>query len=227
MKVDARSLVRAWRLVRAAGVELFSADAPGRLEGLRGPQGLAVDPTVELSLLTALRALEIEHSERPSDLARVTLVATLPTTEPEVAATRDVVRGLIRGAVRELLVVGFSMTDPEFHALLAKRACEGVQVTVVGDRTSGDLATMKRGWPVQARPLVALVEALPERDEFRRMHGKVIVADRARALVGSANFSAGGLRANLEFGLRVEGSVAEELCRLVSGLKQAGWLVDA
>jgi cardiolipin synthase len=227
MKVDARSIVRAWKLVRAAGVELFSADARGRLESLRGPQGLAVDPTVEVPLLTALRALEIEHNERSSDLAQVTLVATLPTTEPEVAATRDVVRGLIRGAIRELLVLGFSMTDPEFRELLAKRACEGVQVTVVGDRSSGDLATMKRGWPIQARPLVALVEALPDRDEFRRMHGKVIVADRVRALVGSANFSAGGLRANMEFGLRVEGAVAEELCRLVTGLKQAGWLVDA
>lgn len=212
-------------MVRAAGVELFSADAPTHLQSLHGPAGSALDPSATISLLTAMRALEIEHCERPTDTARVTLVATLPTTEYEIAATRDVVRSLIRGAVRELLVVGFSMTDPEFHSLLAKRASEGVVITIVGDRTSGDVTALRRLWPVRGRPLEALVEAMPTRDEFRRMHGKVIVADRARALVGSANFSGGGLYANLEFGVRVEGSAAEEICRLVARLRDEGWLV--
>jgi phosphatidylserine/phosphatidylglycerophosphate/cardiolipin synthase-like enzyme len=226
MKIDARFLVDAWRRMSAAGVRLFSAEASGKLETLRGPKGLTVDSTTNVPILTALRALEIQQHEQPTDLAHVALVATLPTNELDVAATRDVVRSLIRSASRELLVVGFSMTDLEFHALLAKRACEGVLVTVVGDRSSGDLLAMKQAWPSQARPLVALLEAVPGRDENRRMHGKVIVADRTRAIVGSANFSGGGLKTNLEFGLRVEGAVADEICRLVTSLRQAGWLVE-
>ena len=226
MKVDARSLVRAWRLVHAAGVGLFSGDTPERLDGLRGPQALALDPAAEVPLLTALRALEIEHNERLQDFAQVKLVATLPSSEDEVAATRDVVRELIRGATRELLVVGFSMTDPEFRELLAKRACDGVHVTLVGDRASGDLAAMEQQWPIHAGPFVALVEASPDRNEFRRMHGKAIVADRFKALIGSANFSMGGMRANIEFGLRIEGDTAAELHRLIESLKSKGYLVS-
>jgi len=211
--------------VRAAGVELFAAEADARIAAVHGLDTCGVSGASPVPMLTALRALAIEDRERPADTARATLVATLPCAYEGTAATRDVVRTLLRGARRELLVVGFSMTDREFHELLSKRAAEGVSVTVVGDRESGDLATMARGWPPGAGRLEALVEAVPARDEHRRMHGKVIVADRARALIGSANFSVGGLRSNLEFGVRIEGAQADEMCRLIERLRTEAWLV--
>ena len=57
------------------------------------------------------------------------------------------------------------------------------------------------------------------------MHGKVLVADRARALLGSANFSVGGLSSNFEFGARIEGSFAIDLHRAIELLQREGWLV--
>lgn len=230
MKIDARSLYRAWRLAREAGRDLFRPGVGDELPKLTGwdacglpSEGLAKEPSV--TVLEALRALELHQQEQPPDLARVELVATLPGPRRQVAATRDVVRELIRGARRELLIVGFSITDHDFRELLYRRGVDGVRVTVVGDRTSGDVSELVRSWPVKAEPLVALRDAMPSRDEYRRMHGKVIVADRTRVLIGSANFSAGGLAGNIELGVRLEGAVAQEIHRTIEQLREEGWLV--
>jgi len=232
VRIDARSIVRAWRLARAAGRELFTPGVGETLASLPGwggcgmpSSGVTSDPAV--TALEALRAVELHHLEQPADLARVALVATLPGGPRPVAATRDVVREILRGARRELLVLGFSITDTEFCALLTKRAVEGVRVTVVGDREARDVEALARGWPTTATPLTALRDVQPDRGEHRRMHGKVIVADRRVALLGSANFSAGGLSGNIEFGVRVEGGVAQEIHRAVEALREEGWLVAA
>ncbi len=58
------------------------------------------------------------------------------------------------------------------------------------------------------------------------MHGKVIVADRAVALIGSANFTFSGLNANYEFGVRVAGAIAADVASLVDRLHKQGWLEE-
>lgn len=232
MRIDARSLIRAWRLAREAGRALFMPGVGDELPKLSGWSTLgmpsaAVASEPAVTVLESLRAIELHHQEQPADVARVSLVATLPGGPRPVAATRDVVRELLRGSRRELLIVGFSMTDPEFFTLLTRRGCDGVRVTVVGDREAGDVDGFVRGWPTTAVPLVALHDVRPDRGEHRRMHGKVVVADRRVALLGSANFSAGGLAGNIEFGVRVEGSIPQELHRTVDTLREEGWLVAA
>jgi phosphatidylserine/phosphatidylglycerophosphate/cardiolipin synthase-like enzyme len=47
---------------------------------------------------------------------------------------------------------------------------------------------------------------------------------RRQHLLGSANFTAGGLRNNIELGVRVTGAVAAEIERLVDRLESVGWL---
>ena len=232
MRIEARSILRAWRLARDAGRALFAPGVGETLPSLPGwggcgmpAAGVTKEPAV--TVLEALRAVELHHQEQPADLARVSLVATLPGGARPIAATRDVAREIVRGACRELLVVGFSITDAEFCALLTKRGADGVRVTVVGDREARDVEALARGWPATAAPLTALRDVEPERGEHRRMHGKVIVADRRVALLGSANFSVGGLSGNIELGVRVEGGVAQEIHRAVEALRDEGWLVPA
>jgi phosphatidylserine/phosphatidylglycerophosphate/cardiolipin synthase-like enzyme len=226
MKISARALVRAWHAVRAAGFDLFRPGASGELPKLTNLADEAGDEAVSerVTTIEALRALELQHREQPSNLAKVELVATLPGGMRQVTATRDVVRDLIRSAKLELLVVGFSITDREFRELLVRRGLEGIAITVVGDRTAGDVIDLVRLWPATAAPLVALQDTIADREEHRRMHGKVIVSDRLQALVGSANFSVGGLRGNIELGVRVEGLIAQELCRTIEQLRDEGWL---
>ncbi len=145
MKIDARSLVRAWRLVRAAGVELFAPDASRELPRVKGwdacglpSEDVAQSPAV--TVLAALRAIELHHSEQPTDVARATLVATLPGRGRDVAATRDVVRELLRSARR-------GARTPVHH-----RPCDAVvlgPVPCVWDAVS--LATSHHVWQAVLR----------------------------------------------------------------------------
>jgi len=50
------------------------------------------------------------------------------------------------------------------------------------------------------------------------LHAKVIVVDRKKALVGSANLSLRGLMNNHELGVVVEGPVAAEIARAIDML---------
>tara|TARA_Y100001936_G_C16092669_1_gene687925 strand:+ start:8864 stop:9439 length:576 start_codon:yes stop_codon:yes gene_type:complete len=50
------------------------------------------------------------------------------------------------------------------------------------------------------------------------LHAKVIVVDRSVAFIGSANITKQAMKRNYEIGLRVEGSHAESLARMVTGL---------
>jgi phosphatidylserine/phosphatidylglycerophosphate/cardiolipin synthase-like enzyme len=189
---------------------------------LQLPQG--EDQTSFVPFAEGLRALELLHRDRPADQARATLVATLPGGQRGVPTTRDVVRTLLQGATREILVVGYSITDEEFRGQLIRKGVQGVRVTVVGDRTRAEAQALLREWPALATPLLALQGVEPEQGQSSVTHGKVVVADRREALIGSANFTLGGLRNNLELGLLVRGDAAEQVCTLVERLHGERWL---
>lgn len=229
-RLDGRTIWRAWKLVGRAGVDIFDPEAPALLSRIPGwsalrlpASGLLGQPRV--SVLDSLRALALLAAERPRDEARAKLVATLPQSIGGVLATRDIARGLIAGAQRELLVMGFAMSEIDFRELLIRRGIAGVRVTVVGDRVDRGASEIRTHWPPHAAALTALEDVEAIRGERRRMHAKVIVADRRTALVGSANFTFSGLARNLEVGVQVEGEVAEEICRMVEELARTGWLV--
>jgi len=54
--------------------------------------------------------------------------------------------------------------------------------------------------------------------EKRQLHAKIIVADRKKAIVGSANLSWGGMYSNYEIGLLIEGEAAWKLAEIVDTL---------
>lgn len=49
----------------------------------------------------------------------------------------------------------------------------------------------------------------------RQLHAKVLVSDRKKALVGSANFSWGGMIANYEIGIMLEGDAAWKMAEII------------
>ena len=151
-------------------------------------------------------------------------------TGPEVAGsevrrTEAVVREIVAGAEMELLIVGYWLvTSAEqiraLIGLLIEKARDGVQVRFVFDpgeksRGSDNFEALNGQWP----PALAgaprrvfswsegLTKATNERGEHydRKLHAKVIVADRHDALVTSANLTQAGLLENLEMGLRIQG----------------------
>lgn len=223
--IPARTLYRAWRLCRGAAVDLFGIDSSESLTAIPGWDALGMpdgkEPTT--SILEMLRAIELRHQDIGAEPVRIRLVATVPPALRVTAATRDVAESLIRSATSELLVVGYSVREPDFLRLLLASGMAGVSVTVVSDRGEDDAKAILESWPAAASPLRAFrsVEPVQGRSLF---HAKAIVADRLRTLIGSANFTAGGFRNNIELGIELDGPVSLEIVGLIERLIDGRWL---
>ncbi len=223
--IAARTLYRAWRLCRAAAVDLFGIDSSETLAAIPGWDALGIptgrDPTTPV--LEMLRAIELRHRDVAAEQVKVRLVATVPPAMRVTAATRDVAESLIRSASRELLVVGYSVREPEFLRLLLARGMAGITLTVVSDRGEDDAKAILEAWPARASTLRAFrsIEPVQGRSLF---HAKAIVADRERTLIGSANFTAGGFRNNIELGIELDGPVSLEIVQLIERLIDGHWV---
>lgn len=82
--------------------------------------------------------------------------------------------------------------------------------------------------PAVRNALAELREKFPAQFEIRDfqrsgkvLHAKVIVADRKKALVGSANLSWSGLMNNIEIGVLIEGMTSWDLASLIDRLMEA------
>lgn len=151
----------------------------------------------------------------------------------EVRRTEAVVNEIIANATTELLIVGYWLvTSTEqiktLIELLIQKARTGVVVRFVfdpGEKSGGpdNFAALNLRWPsnLEDAPREVytwsdhMTEVMGKNGQpyGRKLHAKVLVADRRDALVTSANLTHAGLVENLEMGLRVRGSVAGALAR--------------
>jgi phosphatidylserine/phosphatidylglycerophosphate/cardiolipin synthase-like enzyme len=229
-RVAPRSVLAAWQLAREQALDVFKPGVAAALSALRGwaslglPSGTDTDPCV--TVLDALRALALAERQQAPE-TRAELVTTMPLEDRTILETANVVRALVEGAKEDLLVVGYDIRELAFRRMLVRRGIAGVQVRVVGDRRMGGARELLRDWSATARPLIALENVEPAATVPDKLHGKVIVADRTVALVSSANFTAGGLRNNIEFGIRVSGPPVRDILRCVDQLEKRGWLIPA
>lgn len=223
----ARRLVRAWELIREAGVELFQPGASVAVARVPGwsALGLSSDAaTPAVSVTEVLRALDLLNGRIREGAHSVAVVATMPRgVTREIATTRDAVIALVQSSTSEVLVLGFALTDRALREAMIVAGKRGVQFTIVGERSRDDLLEFARAWPAILKPAAFLQLVEPQAGVSALMHAKVVVADRRRMLVGSANFTSGGLNSNLELGVLIEGPAAESVCRLVALLTERHW----
>lgn len=140
-------------------------------------------------------------------------------TKHGVRGTGPVVEELIASASNELHMMAYVITPHARRILrLIEEALEGgVKVTIVANRLE------EQDERVQAR-LRRLSKAHRHLHvaDFRllrgELHAKVVVADRMRAVIGSANFSFGGMANNYEIGVRIEGKEAWQISKLIDSL---------
>lgn len=146
--------------------------------------------------------------------------------------TEAVVKEIVAEAERELLIVGYWLVTStvqiqELIELLIEKARSGVRVRFVFDpaerseKSSDNFKALHNRWPKnlssaprQVYSWSKKMERVVSKDgkEYdRKLHAKVIVADRRDALVTSANLTHSGLLHNLEMGFRVEGIMAGAL----------------
>lgn len=155
-------------------------------------------------------------------------------TGPEVAGsltrrTEAVVKEIIAEASEELLIVGYWLVTStvqikELIAQLKEKAQAGVKIRFVfdpaerGGQSSDNFKALSEEWssnlsdaPRQVYSWSEAMEKIISKNGSvfdRKLHAKVIVADRRDALVTSANLTHAGLLQNLEMGFRVEGDMA-------------------
>ncbi len=133
-----------------------------------------------------------------------------------------VIEDLISDATNEIHMLAYVVTP---HArrivdLLEVALERGVKVTVVINKLAAQSPTvvsrLNRLSKAHKYFIVADFDT-PKAD----LHAKVVVADRKRAVVGSANFSFGGMTKNYEVGVRFEGREAWKLSKLIDSLSGA------
>ncbi len=170
-------------------------------------------------------------------------------TGPEVAKselrrTEAVVREIIDNAERELLIVGYWLvTSTEqiktLIELLIQKARSGVHIRFVfdpGEKSGGpdNFSALASLWPINhvdaPREVYSWSEHMAKTTGKngqlydRKLHAKVIIADRNDALVTSANLTHAGFLENLEMGLRIQGLMAGALVRHFDLLIEEGIL---
>lgn len=90
----------------------------------------------------------------------------------------------INSAQHSILLLIYSLTDPEIIASLRKKSAEGISVTVVCDAKASPYAKQKLGDKIKTR----------KRYSKGLMHQKILVIDQAQILIGSANMTSESLR---------------------------------
>jgi phosphatidylserine/phosphatidylglycerophosphate/cardiolipin synthase-like enzyme len=185
-------------------------------------------------------ALALSTAEEASALvlpARPDIAWTGPATDAVALRRVDqVLYELVTSAKKEVLLVTYAAYKAD-RAVDALRdaAVRGVQVTLVielaqesGGKISFDTLRQLRErvptarvfyWPLERREAYG--------NKPGTMHVKAVVADRARALVSSANLTSNALETNMELGVVVGEDAAERLARHFEQLILRGELVEA
>jgi phosphatidylserine/phosphatidylglycerophosphate/cardiolipin synthase-like enzyme len=168
----------------------------------------------EERMLVILRSLAAHKTKLRPRLLEAELVVTFPGSDAITARqTLHVVRQMIAGAAKDILIAGYAITDAGgVLTQIAEAAKRGVHVVLVCSDwkdKNGKTAAMLTAeqWPTGApRPVV--YEYLNDSPVTAGMHLKCLLVDGADLLVGSANFTYPGLNTNFEMGVRVNGSAA-------------------
>ncbi|MDR7554062.1 MAG: phospholipase D family protein [Armatimonadota bacterium] len=153
--------------------------------------------------------------------AMVTVLATGPElVGGSIRGIEPALVELIRSAASELHIAAYRV-GPGSGILMdhVERAlAAGVRVIcVVSSTSSVDAETAARLARLRGSyPHMTLVDLAARGTGL--LHAKAVVADRRRAIVGSANLTWGGLVANLEIALLVEGDPAWQIAALIDRL---------
>jgi len=148
------------------------------------------------------------------------LVTGFKQVELDIRSIEPALEEIIAKAEREIHVAAYIFTRAALHFLdlLEKAAERGVKISVIVNSLHSQDADV-------VSQLISMASKYPHVGVFdftgsggRQLHAKVVVADRKRAVVGSANLSWGGMYSNYEIGLLIEGDAAWKLAKIIDTL---------
>lgn len=220
---------------------------------LAGENGTAVSAWLSKLEEAAFTPIQIARLLRAVVAGRYrdrTLVPDLVVSGPDVpgvptADTYAVVQSLFQEAEHEIVLAGYAFHNGK---LLFERLSEQKKLRpqlrilfhVDVPRKPGDTTTpediilryaedfRKRHWPWQPFPEVYFDPRALSSDAHTRasLHAKVVVVDRTKLFLTSANFTEAAQQRNIEMGLLSRAAyLAEQVCAYYEGLRQSGQLI--
>lgn len=215
-------------------------DATGLREWLRALEVSGFAPPQVSRLLRAVAAGRAREQILAPDLVvSGPDVAGVPTAD-----THAVVQSLFLEATSEVIVAGYAFFNGQaLFSRLHERWMQNPQLKVVfhvdvprrhGDTSSADGIITKyadefrlKHWPWQPLPELYFDPRALETDAKTRasFHAKVVVIDRRKLLVTSANFTEAAQQKNIEIGVLCSlPHLAERVCSYLEGLRKSGQL---
>jgi hypothetical protein len=189
-----------------------------------------LDPTRAAAVGTALE-LAADSFDPVGTASCWAPVATLPSQlrdllrPPSMRQTAGVLLELIDGS-REEVQLAAPFVDP--HAVgflmgsLVAAGRRGVDVTVMTSAGQGSwFGELTTRWRVDPHARLRIVEVRTDLSPLGS-HAKVLVVDKKRGYVGSANLTAAGLGRHIEIGVELAGSQVAELTRILFALERVG-----
>lgn len=137
-----------------------------------------------------------------------------------IGSVETALERLFREAEQRLAIIAYSVsgsTDLLLHWLEATLA-RGVQIQIVINQLDAQPAGVVEYLTRLAGQYPHLEVFSFEADVDNDLHAKIAVADRRKAIVGSANLSRRGMVSKHELGLLVEGDAAESVSAAVDRL---------
>lgn len=223
--------------VETAESVLYAYRSAGALTGNSGKEMEIQTITSGLQHLTSILSFltesveeaTLEHLERDSS-HRIDLLYTIPADiDLKFGSTiTGTLVDLMASADEELLIVNPFFTSSGLDLILdafASAIRRGVRVTIVGrdiefgkKNNRSYYRKIRNSIAADQYSLLQVVEINTERYPDASLHAKVLVSDRTRAYIGSANITNNSLRSALEVGVGIEGTVVTELAEIIDQL---------
>lgn len=155
-------------------------------------------------------------------MTRIEIVATGPElTRKEIRGFESVVEEVIASAESEIWVASYIITSSALQVLgLMRKALQrGVKITMIINNIHELEPDVRNCLSSMKQEFTGIFHLVSFRDfTDRNIHAKVLIADRKKAVVGSANLSWGGIRANYEIGVLIEGEPVWQIVKVLDDL---------
>lgn len=180
------------------------------------------DPTGDV-----IDCLTSEITDVLRSMDSVSLVATgLGWLGGGVGAIESAILDAVRAAELEVQIAAYSLTmgAERLWGLLKTELDAGIRCTLIADRLSDQdpqvVSVVRRLCRRPTNPLQAF--DFHGQDQLDHLHAKLVVVDRSRAIVGSANLTAHGMMLAHELAVVVDGQSADEIASRLDMLARSG-----
>ena len=155
-------------------------------------------------------------------MSHVQIIGTgLEFIKSGIRGTESVIEEIIQNAKYEIQIMAFVFTSRSINILqlLERKAEEGVIITIIINNLNEQepkIIDFLKYLTVRFSPYVTITDF--NNGTSRQLHAKVVVVDRSRAVIGSANLTWSGMVNNYELGVLVDGSAARKIGSIIDGL---------